>query len=187
MYHTHEVTGSTPVEAILAKDGEFPALLFCLAPMLSLIRLDDRLIHGQVMAVWVRQLSITRILVLDDETAADEFARNLMQMAMPSQVKFDVAPVAAAAERLAELQHSPARALVLLKRVEDACAVHERWPLPHLNVGNLGMRDGRRLIWRTVALSTNERRALQQLQSAGVEVFLQMVPADPKLPLPPAE
>ena len=155
--------------------------------MLSLIRLDDRLIHGQVMAVWVRQLSITRILVLDDETAGDDFARNLMQLAMPPQIELTVAPIAAAAERLTELQRSPARALVLLKRVEDACAVHERWPLPHLNVGNLGMREGRRLIWRSVALSAAERCALHGLQSAGVEVYLQMVPSDPKQPPPPAE
>jgi PTS system mannose-specific IIB component len=155
--------------------------------MLSLIRLDDRLIHGQVMAVWVRRLSITHILVLHDDTAGDEFARTLMQTAMPPRISLTVAPVAEAAGLLDELQRNDSRTLVLLARVEDAVAVHQQWPLPHLNVGNLGMREGRRLIWRSVALSSSERLALHQLQSAGVDVFMQMVPSDQKLRVPLAD
>jgi PTS system mannose-specific IIB component len=148
--------------------------------MLSLIRLDDRLIHGQVMAVWVRKLSITRILVIDDATADDEFARTLMQSAMPSHVTLTVAGVADAPALLDALDHSDARALALFARVEDVVEVHRRRPLPHVNVGNLGMRDGRRLIWRSVALSSAEKHALQQLHAAGVDVFVQMIPADQK-------
>ncbi len=151
--------------------------------MLSLIRLDDRLIHGQVMAVWVRRLSITHILVLHDDTAGDEFARTLMQTAMPPRISLTVAPVAEATAMLEEMQRNDTRTLVLLARVEDAVAVHQQWPLPHLNVGNLGMREGRRLIWRSVALSSSERLALHQLQSAGVDVFMQMVPSDQKMRL----
>ena len=154
--------------------------------MLSLIRLDDRLIHGQVMAVWVRRLSITHILVLHDDTAGDEFARTLMQMAMPPRISLTVAPVAEATAMLEEMQRNDTRTLVLRARVEDAVAVHQQWPLPHLNVGNLGMRDGRRLIWRTVALSPAELTALHQLESAGVDVFLQMIPSDDRQRLPAA-
>ncbi len=152
--------------------------------MIALIRLDDRLIHGQVMAVWVRHLKINRILVIDDESAADAFALQLLQLAMPAHIQLSVSPVADAPAAMAALDADDTRALVLLKRVEDAQTLHTAAPLAHLNLGNLGMRDGRRLIWRTVALSPAELTALKQLQSSGVDVFLQMVPSDDRHRLP---
>ncbi len=154
--------------------------------MIALIRLDDRLIHGQVMAVWARHLKINRILVIDDESAADAFARQLLQLAMPAHIQLSVSTVADAPGALEALGADDTRALVLLKRVEDAQALHAAAPLAHLNLGNLGMRDGRRLIWRTVALSPDELFALKQLQSSGVDVYLQMVPSDDRQ-RPPTE
>jgi mannose PTS system EIIAB component len=152
--------------------------------MLSLIRLDDRLIHGQVMAVWARQLSINHILVIDDDTAGDSFARELMQLAMPKHIRLTISTLADAPAALSALRDDATRALILLKSVAAATALHTLTPLPHLNVGNLGMRDGRRLIWRTVALSSAELMALHQLESAGVDVFLQMIPSDDRQRLP---
>ena len=154
--------------------------------MIALIRLDDRLIHGQVMAVWARHLKINRILVIDDESAADAFALQLLELAMPAHIRLSVSTVADAPAALKALSTDGTRTLVLLKRVEDAMALHATAPLAHLNLGNLGMRDGRRLIWRTVALSPAELFALKQLQSSGVDVFLQMVPSDDRQ-RPPTE
>lgn len=165
-------------------EGRVSPPFFFARRMLSLLRLDDRLIHGQVMAVWVRALAIRRILVLNDAAAHDDFARTLMQAAMPPQITLQVAPVAEAAPLLDALTRDAAPALVLFARVEDVVAAHHEFPLPHCNVGNLGMREGRRLIWRSVALSAAEHAALGRLQSAGVDVFLQMIPADQKQRLP---
>jgi PTS system mannose-specific IIB component len=153
--------------------------------MLLLCRLDDRLIHGQVMAVWVRQLRVDHIIVVDDASASDEFARDLMHAAMPVGITLHLCGLEAAPVIISTLAASDAaRALLLFKRVADAVAVHARFPLPHLNVGNLGMRHDRALIWRSVAASPSELDELRRLESHGVAVYLQMIPSDAKHMLP---
>ncbi len=156
--------------------------------MLLLCRLDDRLIHGQVMAVWVRELRIDHIVVVDDVSARDSFARDLMHAAMPAGVTLHLCGIEAAPEIIDALAASnAARTLLLFKRVADAVAVHARFPLPHLNVGNLGMRHDRAMIWRSVAASQAELDELRRLESHGVAVYMQMLPSDAKHLLPEPE
>jgi PTS system mannose-specific IIB component len=151
--------------------------------MLSLVRLDDRLIHGQIMTVWIRQLNVNRIVVVDDASASDDFARGLMHAAMPKGITLSVHGVADAAQELATRAHDSSRTLVLFAHVEDALALHTHFPLPHLNIGNLGMREGRSTLWRSIAASPEERALLAQLKSDGVPVYVQMLPSDTQLPL----
>jgi mannose/fructose/N-acetylgalactosamine-specific phosphotransferase system component IIB len=151
--------------------------------MLALIRIDDRLIHGQVMAVWVRRLGINRIVVIDDDSAADPFANQLMHLAMPAGVTLSVHLVNAGAAALAQIAVDHTRTLVLFRTVEAAVTVNREFRLAHVNVGNLAMRAGRTLLWRTVAVTPAELQALRTLESDGVKVYLQMVPTDPQRPL----
>ena len=151
--------------------------------MLSLIRIDDRLIHGQVMAAWVRTLNVTHILVIDDATAADPFSQQVMQLAMPPTITLTISSTAAAADHLSRAAADTARTLVLLPSVAAANAVFQRYPFKALNVGGVGMSQGRKLIWRSIAASTEEIAQLHALRDAGVDVYLQMIPADQRLPL----
>jgi len=151
--------------------------------MISLIRIDDRLIHGQVMAVWVRTLGVTHILVIDDTTAADPFYRQVMQLAMPPTITLTISSIAGAAGHLSRAAADTARTLVLLSSVAAASAVFQRYPFKELNVGGVGMSPGRKLIWRSIAISADEIAQLHSLHDAGVNVYLQMIPADQRVPL----
>ncbi|HEY3343213.1 MAG TPA: PTS sugar transporter subunit IIB [Anaerolineae bacterium] len=146
-----------------------------------MIRIDDRLIHGQVMAVWVRTLGVTHILVIDDATAADPFSRQVMQLAMPPTITLTISSIADAAGHLSRVAADTARTLVLLGSVAAASAVYQRYPFKELNVGGVGMSGGRKLIWRSIAASANEMAQLHALRDAGVYVYLQMIPADQRL------
>lgn len=148
--------------------------------MLSLIRVDDRLIHGQVMAVWVRVLNITHIIVIDDETAGDSFSQQVMQVAMPAGIHLSITAVCNAAALLRAIADTKERALVLLRDIESAVRLHGLYPFTELNVGGSGMRQGRRLIWRSIALSPQQMYQLIALQDAGVDVYMQMIPSDEK-------
>jgi mannose/fructose/N-acetylgalactosamine-specific phosphotransferase system component IIB len=148
--------------------------------MISLIRLDDRLIHGQVIAVWARALGTTQIVVADDDVAADSFTRQVMQLAMPPSIKLVVNPVRDAAAALARAETDATRTLVLLKTVEAARQLHALYPYNELDVGGIGMAPGRSLIWRSIAASPEELRTLRALCDQGVDVYLQMVPVDDK-------
>ena len=148
--------------------------------MISLIRIDDRLIHGQVMAVWARVLNIDQILVADDATAADPFTQQIMQLAMPASIQLRVATVEQAASLLAQAETDTTRTLVLLKSVDAAARLYKSYRYCELNVGGIGMAPGRKLIWRSVAASGGELLSLQQLRDLGVDVYWQMIPTDEK-------
>lgn len=148
--------------------------------MVDLVRIDDRLVHGQVMAAWARALRTTHILVADDDSAADDFARQIMQLAMPAHIALTVDAVDGAASRLPALAADASRTLVLLRSVAAAERLHGLWPFAALNVGGIGMAPGRGLVWRSIAASPQEVAGLQRLRAQGVDVYLQMVPGDTK-------
>ena len=148
--------------------------------MLSLIRVDDRLIHGQVMAVWVRALNINHILVIDNTTAADAFSQQVMQLAVPSTMRLSIYSVANAVAALHNAEISDDHVLVLLRDVESAADLQPLFRWTALNLGGSGMSAGRKLIWRSIALSNRQIKLLDRLQTDGVDVYLQMVPSDHK-------
>ena len=148
--------------------------------MVDLVRIDDRLVHGQVMAAWAPALRTTHILVADDDSAADDFARQIMQLAMPAHIALTIETVDSAASRLPAIAADASHTLVLLKSVAAAVRLHHLWPLVSLNVGGIGMAPGRALVWRSIAASPQEVAALQRLRAQGVDVYFQMVPGDTK-------
>ncbi len=152
--------------------------------MISLIRIDDRLIHGQVMAVWARVLSIDHILVADDAVAADAFSQQIMRLAMPPNMRLSVAGIAAAAGMLKIAEVDASRTLVLLKSVQAAVHLYELHAFRNLNVGGIGMTPGRQSLWRSIAASPAEVELLGNLRRSGVDVYLQMIPSDEKRRLP---
>ncbi|MCL4504424.1 MAG: PTS sugar transporter subunit IIB [Chloroflexi bacterium] len=148
--------------------------------MISLIRIDDRLIHGQVMAVWTRTLSVNHILVADDAVVADSFSRQIMQLAMPPAVKLTIADIRDAAALLPSIETDASRTLVLIKTVASAVQLHAGYPFRALNVGGIGMTPGRKALWRSIAASPAEMHLLEQLRQKGVDIYLQMIPSDEK-------
>ena len=54
---------------------------------IEMVRIDDRLIHGQIVAAWVKRLGINRIWIIDDGVAKDEFLKNVITMVAPSGIK----------------------------------------------------------------------------------------------------
>src|SRR6202163_4158250 len=129
------------------------------APGVALVRVDNRLVHGQVLEAWLPALDAHGILVADDEAAANVLARSAMSLAIPSRVSFQVLRVAAAAELLRPGGKGPQseRTLVLLRDVRDALALHEAGvPLPRLNIGNVHFAAGRRQVSPSVFLDPRE-------------------------------
>ena len=146
---------------------------------LSLVRVDDRLIHGQVVAVWLRALPADRILVIDDATAADLFLREVLVLAAPAGIPVEVLGLADGATRARELAAGSERAYLLLRTPATALALRRaEVAFDSLNIGGLGMRPGRRSIHRTIAASPEELEAMRQLEALGTRVELRIVPDD---------
>ena len=151
---------------------------------LALVRVDDRLIHGQVVTVWLRELDASHIVVVDDAVAHDEVLREVIELAAPHDVDVEVLDVATAARRLAALEMDPERVLVLVRSPLTALRLRQAdVPLRAVNVGGVGSAPGRRRIHRTISLSDDDIAALRELERSGTEVALQIVPSDRPRPL----
>ncbi|HEY0839143.1 MAG TPA: PTS sugar transporter subunit IIB [Vulgatibacter sp.] len=151
--------------------------------MISLVRVDNRLIHGQVVSTWIPHLRADQVVVADEEAAASPLMRAAMSMALPAHVATSIL-------RMDEvdwprLSAGPERVLVLVRDVADAAAaVRAGAQVEHLNLGNVHYADGRRPVSPSVFLSRQELVLLEALADAGVEVEARAVPADRRVTLP---
>ena len=156
------------------------------APGIALVRIDNRLVHGQVLEAWLPALDAHGILVADDEAAGNVLARSAMSLAIPPKVSFQVLRVQAAAELLKPGGQGPQgrRTLILLRDVRDAVQLHELGvPIPRLNIGNVHYAQGRRQVSHSVFLDAAEVAALELLASSGTQVEVRAVPSEEPVPL----
>ena len=153
------------------------------APLL--VRVDNRLVHGQVLEAWVPALEAAALWVADDEAAGDALAQAAMELAIPARVTLEVMTLAHAGERLrAGGGGAPERTLVLVREVAGATALHAAgMRIPRLNLGNVHFRAGRKQVAPTLYLDASELEALEALARAGSEVEWRAVPNDSPIPL----
>lgn len=145
--------------------------------MIAFVRIDNRLIHGQVVEGWLPVLSVGRLVVLDDDCAANPLTCAAMALAVPSSTCVEVLPLSST--DLRQLEARPEATLILLKEVRSAVRAKELGlSMPSLNLGNVHFSPGRRQVGPSVYLSPEEVAALRSLASAGTEVELRALPAD---------
>ncbi|MCL4424954.1 MAG: PTS sugar transporter subunit IIB [Firmicutes bacterium] len=143
----------------------------------ALVRVDDRLIHGQVMAVWAKGLSAERIVIVDDGVAQDPFLQKVMRLAAPPHIKVEIWGMLNAPKVLREGDHE--KTILLLKRPEVALELRKKGVLfEQLNVGGIGAGPGRKPIYRNISASPTEIQVFAELTAMGVEVVFRIVPDD---------
>ena len=146
---------------------------------LKLVRVDDRLIHGQVVTIWLKALNAKRIVIVDDRTARDEFLREVITLAAPAGVPVEVLDVESGTERVRSLAAGPEPVFVLMRPPLVALHLREAGvEFPLLNVGGLGAGPTRKPLYRNISASPEERDAFRKLESMGTTVELRIVEND---------
>ena len=147
-------------------------------------RIDDRLLHGQVVENWLEVLRPKRVVVVSDSAFEDPILLELYRAALPPGVEVDVLPIAGAAARIAALAREPV--LVLIASPADALAlVEDGVEVASINVGGLHHAPGRERLLDYVYLGAADRAALAALRARGVELVAQDVPRRPAVKLSP--
>jgi len=142
-----------------------------------LFRVDDRLIHGQVVVGWRRSLGANAIIVCSDRAAGDEFAKTMMEMGAPADVRVEVTTVAEGAAKLRHGEYEGYTTIVLIETPCDALALMDGGvELKKLNVGGMHFTTGKRQILEAVSVDAEDCRCLRTLAARGVDVYFQMVP-----------
>ena len=152
---------------------------------LVLARVDDRLIHGQVVVGWARALEADCLVVANDAVAADPMQRQLLPMAVPPQIKVGIYRVREAAEALRDGKYEGRRIILLFASLADALSFNAVLPLERLNVGGIRQAPGRTPLRTAVALSSTDVEAARALIVSGSVLSIQMVPGDAAEPLKP--
>ncbi|NNG16206.1 MAG: PTS sugar transporter subunit IIB [Gemmatimonadales bacterium] len=143
-----------------------------------LYRIDDRLIHGQVVIGWGRPLGIEFIVLVDSEVSASEWEQELYRMAVPQAVEVVFADVEQARTSLTDWQADPRRGMLLTGTVDSMAAIRGNGgpTIPKINLGGVHHRPGRRQRLPYVYLTDEEYRALIALKEDGIEITAQDVP-----------
>lgn len=151
---------------------------------LALYRIDDRLIHGQVVVGWGQPLNASFIVLVDDEVFSSDWEQDLYRMGVPPQIEVIFASVDQAAAQLTTWEADERVGILLVGDIDTAVALAQRAPqVRSFNVGGVHHRTGRRERLRFVYLTDDEAAKLRQLAAGGVEVTAQDVPTARAIPV----
>lgn len=148
---------------------------------MDLVRIDNRLIHGQVIETWLPYTGAGVIVVANDELAADDLQQEIMSLAIPGDTRSTFLPVDRISERMPRLGSRRGESvLVLFSGCADARRAFEGgFGFTSLNVGNVHYGPGRRQISPSVALSDEDEQCLRFFIRQGVSLDFRCVPNDP--------
>lgn len=146
-------------------------------------RIDDRLIHGQVMTAWVQYTGATEVVVVDNGVAKDMFMSSIMKSSMPAKIKLTILSIEDAGgylkgeaknEKIFILVKTP---MVIVSLVQAGVLI------PAVGIGGMGARVDRQQLYRNISANEEERAALKQLEGLGAKVFIQVITDDQAIEL----
>ena len=146
---------------------------------MSWFRVDNRLVHGQIIEGWLPYLDATQLVVINDTLAVDGLQQQIMLLAIPDRVQTHFVPV----KKIKALHDAIASvgdtALYLLATFQDVSRLtKEGVAVPVLNVGNIHYGHGKRQLCIHVALSDNDLECLRALRENGTVLDFRCIPTD---------
>lgn len=155
--------------------------------MIKMIRIDDRLLHGQVAFVWKNHLGITRIVVANNDLVNDPMQQVTMKMAVPDGVKLLIKDIEGASNIINDVRAADMELLVVVKDPLDAAElmrrISDRTQVEHLNIGNSGRihKEDRKVLTKEVYVNEQDVVALEELLSYQLPFDIQMTPTSSKV------
>lgn len=155
--------------------------------MIPSLRVDDRLIHGQIAMVWCKEFGTNRIVVANDNAVSDEITRVSLQMATPTGIKLLIKTVEDAIRLFHDPRAKEKDMFVLTNNIGDALRIVKECPgmIQTVNVANVGRFDTlppseKTVISSTIIVNQHELQALKELASLDIKAYQQVIPSDSK-------
>ncbi|MFD3260733.1 PTS system mannose/fructose/N-acetylgalactosamine-transporter subunit IIB [Paenibacillus lentus] len=151
---------------------------------IKLVRVDFRLIHGQVVTKWSNTVTAKTIIVVNDELSEDEFMADIYVMAAPPGIKVEVLSIASFVEQANAGQYDGGNILVLFKNIEDVRNTVEKGVVfAEVQIGGLGAAGNKTSVVKGISIDRNDADNLIYMKDRGVEVSFQVTPEETKLSL----
>lgn len=145
----------------------------------NLVRVDDRLIHGQVSVGWAPVIAPKYLIIADDEISLSEEDKELYLLGVPFEYEGMVFSVKEAAEFLNN--HEKESSIILLRNLKNALELYRSgYVFEHLNIGGLHLSEGKEEINHYVFMDETDIEYLKKIEEKGIKVFIQDLPANKK-------
>lgn len=142
-----------------------------------LVRVDSRLIHGQVLEGWIPYTGTTMVIVADDKVVANPIQKKVMEIAVPEEIKLKIETVDEAISDLESGLYDSERIMLIFSSPHDAClACKKGIKCASVNLGNVNYCPGRRQVTASIALDDDDIRDLRELISAGIGIDVRGIP-----------
>lgn len=141
-----------------------------------LARIDDRLIHGQVMTAWVQYTGANHIIIVDDQTAADDFVRSVITMAVPRGIGLDILSVKDGADYLKKVKEN--KKIIILAKVPETflALIEDDVDIKEVIIGGMGASKVRHKFYKNISVTEQERETFRKIVSHHVKLRIQVIP-----------
>ena len=149
--------------------------------MITLLRVDHRLLHGQVAFSWTQYVGADCILIANDNVPEDELRKTTIKLAKPPSVKLVIKNINDAIESIKSGVTDKYHLFIVVESVNDAWRIASAiGEIKSINLGGIKAKEGSKNISKAINLLPTEIEKLQQLVEKGVEVEIRQVPNDRK-------
>lgn len=150
--------------------------------MIKLLRVDHRLLHGQVAFSWTQNLSADCILIANDDVPTNDIRKTTIKLAKPQGVKLVIKTIEDSIKALQSGVTDKYKLFIVVESVTDAHRLVSAYPeITQVNLGGMKVREGSRNISKAINILPEEELLVKEMVDAGVEVEIRQVPSDKKV------
>ncbi|MBS5299902.1 PTS sugar transporter subunit IIB [Lacrimispora indolis] len=150
--------------------------------MVKLVRVDHRLLHGQVVFIWTASIGVDCILIANDDVANDPIQKGILKLSQPTGVKLIFKSVKDSIEALNSGITDKYNLMIITSNVDDGYELASKVEqIRSLNLGNVKLRENTHNLSKLVHVTDEEEKKLKALAAAGIEVEIRAVPNDDKI------
>ena len=152
--------------------------------MISMVRIDERLIHGQVAFVWTKYLGVNRIIVANDSVSKNDIQKMSLKMAVPDTVKCSVLAIDESINVLNDPRAKTFKILIVVNNPADARKIVEKVEgVPFVNISNYGLLSRelstKKKVTDTIYVTNDDIEEFNKIFKYGKRVEYQVVPTSP--------
>lgn len=143
------------------------------------VRIDTRLLHGQVATTWTKTIAPDRIIVVSDGVAHDDLRKTMIEQAAPPGVPANVVPISKMIEVTKDPRFGATKVMLLFENPQDLlAAIKGGVDIKKVNIGSMAHSVGKVVVTNAVAMGADDVKAIEELKSFGVEFEVRKVPSD---------
>ena len=146
--------------------------------MIKLVRVDHRLLHGQVIFSWTKQMSVNYIIVADDKVPNDPISMMALSITKPADCELSIIPFSKVKEVVEK--NADKNIMIIVKGPKEAVQLVKELPeVTEINYGGVAKKNGSKAYGKAIFLNEEELASTKELISMGKKIIIQMVPTSP--------